>query len=51
MKLGILTYQRHLGAAVTEFEGDASTIPAAHMILMMAAMAPTPGQESGLVQG
>jgi len=51
VKLGVLTYQGRLGAAVTEFEGDASTIPATHMILMMAAMAPTPEQEGGQVQG
>lgn len=51
MKLGALTYQRHPEAAVTEFEGDASTTPATHMILMMAAMVPTPRRENGLVQG
>lgn len=51
MKLGALTYQRHPEAAVTEFEGDASTIPATHMILMMAVMVPIPKLENGLVQG
>jgi hypothetical protein len=51
VKLGALTYQRHPGAAVTEFEGDASTIPATHMILMMAVMVPTPRQENELVRG
>lgn len=51
MKLEALTYQRHPGAAETEFEGDASTIPATHMILMMAVTVPTPRRENGLVQG
>lgn len=51
VKLGALTYQRHPEAAVTEFEGDASTIPATHMILMMAVMVPIPKLENGLVQG
>ena len=51
VKLGALTYQRHPKAAVIEFEGDASTIPATHMILMMAAMVPIPKPENGLVQG
>ena len=51
MKWGVLTYQQRPGAVVAEFGGDASTIPVTHMILMMAAMAPTPGRENGLVQG